>query len=257
MSLSEEYQRQFELRSWQTMLELLPALAGTLVLDLGCNIGDQAAELAARGARVIGIDANKELLSVARTRGIPRAEFRSGDLTEPLDVSGFADGIWSSFVPAYFPDLTLRLKQWSQHSKPGGWIALTEIDDLFGQEPVQPATQALLAAYAADALVSNRYDFHMGHKLRTHLESAGFTISHDRTVEDKEFSRLGPLDANALASWASRLDRMRALQRFCGSEFDRVRSDFLAALASPIHRSKTTVHFCLATKSTPSEQSND
>ena len=50
MSLSDDYSRQFAWRSWATILDALPPLAGQTVLDLGCAVGDQAAELVARGA---------------------------------------------------------------------------------------------------------------------------------------------------------------------------------------------------------------
>lgn len=104
MSLSDEYKRQFAWRPWSEVIDLLPPLSGKTVLDLGCGIGDQAAELAKRGARVIGIDANDELLAEAQSRKIPNAEFRHGDLRALQDV-GIVDGIWSSFAAAYVPEL--------------------------------------------------------------------------------------------------------------------------------------------------------
>lgn len=246
MSLSEEYARQFGHRSWQQIMAALPPIAGRVVLDLGCNIGDQAAELSARGAFVIGIDSNAELLATARGRAIANARFMSGDLTQPLAVDCAVDGIWASFAAAYFPELTTVLTAWQRHLKPGGFIALTEIDDLFGHEPLEPESKALLSAYARDAEARGRYDFHMGHKLRAHLESADFEVSQAFTVADREFCGEGPVDADVLSGWASRFERMTALQRFCGAQFDDLRRDFLGALANPEHRSATTVHCCIA-----------
>jgi 2-polyprenyl-3-methyl-5-hydroxy-6-metoxy-1,4-benzoquinol methylase len=66
MSLAEEYRRQLAWRSWAIILDALPLLPGHKVLDLGCAVGDQAAELAARGARVLGVDLDEELLQAAR-----------------------------------------------------------------------------------------------------------------------------------------------------------------------------------------------
>ncbi len=246
MTLSEEYQRQFAHRSWLEIMAALPPISGHVVLDLGCNIGDQAAELAARGAHVIGIDSNEELLATARGRAIANAQFLSGDLTRPLPIAGSVDGIWASFAAAYFPELETVLKTWQRHLKPGAWIALTEIDDLFGHEPLRPESKALLSAYAREALAHGRYDFHMGSKLRRHLESAGFAVSQAFTVADREFCGAGPAAADVLASWASRLSRMAALQRFCGSQFDDLRRDFLGALTSSEHRSASTVQCCIA-----------
>jgi 2-polyprenyl-3-methyl-5-hydroxy-6-metoxy-1,4-benzoquinol methylase len=135
MTLSDEYLRQLGFRPWAKVMDSLPPLHGKTVLDLGCAVGDQAALLAARGARVIGIDGNPELLETARSRGIPSAEFRHGYL-HALDETEPADGIWCSFAVAYFTDFAPILGVWKQRLKPGGWIALTEIDELFGHEPV-------------------------------------------------------------------------------------------------------------------------
>ena len=66
--LIDEYRRQFAWRDWDRVLDALPDLRGQTVLDLGCGVGDLAASLAARGAKVIGFDLNEELLRAARSR---------------------------------------------------------------------------------------------------------------------------------------------------------------------------------------------
>lgn len=48
------------------LLELLGPVTGRRVLDLGCGTGRHAAELAARGADVVGIDADQAMLEKAR-----------------------------------------------------------------------------------------------------------------------------------------------------------------------------------------------
>ncbi len=246
MTLSDEYGRQFSWRPWSEVMALLPPLDGKTVLDLGCGIGDQAAELVERGARVIGIDTNEELLTTAQSRRIPNAEFRRGDMQTPRNV-GSVDGIWSSFAAAYVPDLAPTLAHWRQHLKPDGWVALTEVDNLFGHEPIEPATESLLEAFARDALAARRYDFHMGRKLRAHFERAGFTITDLRTHPDKELSFDGPADPGVLESWNRRLERMKTLRKFCGEMFERVRTDFLAALSHEDHRSLAKVYSCIGT----------
>ena len=246
MSLSDEYKRQYAWRSWSEVMDLVPRLVGKTVLDLGCGVGDQAAELAERGASVVGIDTNEELLATAQSRKIPNAEFRSGDLRTLQDV-GVADGIWCSFATAYVPRLGPTLTCWKLHVKPRGWVVLTEVDDLFGHEPVEPQTRSLLAAYAQDALAAERYDFFMGRKLPSHLERAGFTVTEFRTLVDKELSFDGPADSAVLDSWKLRLNRMKLLEDFCGAMFDRVRKDFLAALSCEDHRSLAKVYCCIGT----------
>ena len=175
VSLSDEYSRQRRWRAWNRIYSVLPDVRGKTILDLGCAIGDQAAELVARGASVIGIDANEELLRVARSRGIGNAEFRSGDLRD-LDLALEADGIWCSFSVAYIANPQRHLMSWSQRLRPGGWMAVTEIDDLFGHEPLSDRAKSLIGAYETETLKTGRYDFRAGRKLQTYLEQAGLAI---------------------------------------------------------------------------------
>src|SRR5262245_41321123 len=136
MDLASEYKKQFAWRDWPTVLGALPPLKGQTILDLGCGVGDLAAELVARGARLIGVDMNEELLGVARSKSLANAEFRLGDLCQTLDIAEPIDGLWSSFMAAYFPDLPEALDRWTRSLRPGGWVALTEIDDLFAHQPL-------------------------------------------------------------------------------------------------------------------------
>jgi ubiquinone/menaquinone biosynthesis C-methylase UbiE len=246
MSLSAEYKKQFGWRSWRSIFEALPPLHGTTILDLGCAVGDQAAEFVARGAHVIGVDTNEELLHEARSRHLSNAKFLSCDLRALPDLGILADGLWCSFAAAYFPDLSSALASWGKHLRPGGWVAITEIDDLFGHEPLSARAQSLLEGYAANALAAGRYDFHMGRKLRDHLQRAGFTVWKVLTVEDQELSFDGPARPEVFDAWRARLDRMRLLHDFCGAEFEPIRTEFLGCLANPKHRSVAKVYCCLA-----------
>jgi ubiquinone/menaquinone biosynthesis C-methylase UbiE len=251
MSLADEYKRQSARRDWSSIFAALPSLAGQTVLDLGCAVGDQAAELARRGARVIGIDLNEELLNEARSRALENVEFRSGDLRELPDVGVLVDGIWSSFAAAYFIDLPEVLTSWARQLRAGGWIALTEIDDFFEHEPLGARSHSLFDAYVTDALDAGRYDFRMGRKLAQHLASSGFVVTKILTVEDREFSFDGPASADVLEAWRTRFERMTLLRASWGAEFDRVRDEFLGALADPAHRSHANVICCIATKTSP------
>ncbi len=249
MSISSEYKRQFGWRDWPAVFDALPSLQGQTVLDLGCGVGDLAAELAARGARVIGVDGNAELVREARSRQLSNAEFRTYDLRTLPDLGIAADGIWCSFTAAYFPDLSTALTAWTRNLKPEGWIALVEIDDLFGHVPLDVRTKALLEAYAEDALAAGRYDFHMGRKLKEHVERSGFTAWETLTLADQELSFSGSARPEVLEAWRSRFNRMTLLRDFCGPEFDRVQEEFLGCLMRADHRSLSKVHCCIASRS--------
>lgn len=245
MSLADDYKRQFRWRPWATVIDALPPLAGQTVLDLGCAVGDQAALLAKRGASVIGIDGNAELVAVAKSRGIANVEFQVGDVRR-LNLYRPVHGIWSSFTAAYLVELPVVLASWRTHLQPGGWIALTEVDDLFGHAPLETKSASLLGEYAQESLDQGRYDFQMGKKLAGHLERAGFRISRELSVEDRELGFEGPASADVLEAWRQRFDRMRLLREFCGADFAHVRDEFLRCLGHPEHRSLARVRCCIA-----------
>lgn len=246
--LAAEYQRQFEWRDWRAIFAALPPLQGKTVLDLGCGAGDISSELAARGAHVLGFDSNEELLAYARSREIPNTRFLAADLRTGVDFNISADGIWCSFTAAYLIDLQSAVTRWARALRPGGWIALTEIDDLFGHEPLASATKARLKAYCEEGLAAGRYDFWAGRKLPGHLERAGFSIVKYQTVRDRELSFDGPAEPAVLEAWRARFLRMRLLQDFLAAGFTSVMDEFLDCLGRADHRSEARVYFCLAMK---------
>lgn len=240
-NLADEYERQARWRHWQA-----PVKAGERVFDLGCGVGHMTAQLQAFGADVIGVDLNDELLARARSRH-PGLRFEKLDLCElQPDSFGMADGIWSSFTPAYFPDLESTLKKWCACLRPGGWLALVEVDDLFGHEPLDPRFLASLRAFYQDA--RGRYDFECGRRLRSIVEAIGLHDARETVLADDEFSFEGPAPPDVYRAWRERLARMAGLQRFFGADFAELEGALLAALADPAHRSKARVIMVVARK---------
>lgn len=67
------------------LLEILGDVAGLMALDAGCGEGYLARILAARGARVTGIDISPRLVAIAREKGPAGAiDYRVADLCKPL-----------------------------------------------------------------------------------------------------------------------------------------------------------------------------
>jgi SAM-dependent methyltransferase len=67
-----------------TMLELLGEMASQDVLDAGCGEGYLSRILAARGARVTGVDLAPRLIELARQKGSPgEIVYRAADLSVP------------------------------------------------------------------------------------------------------------------------------------------------------------------------------
>jgi len=245
MNLAQQYERQYAWRSWRQAYDALQPVDGTSLLDLGCAIGDQSRDLAGRGARILGIDADGQLVAHAQSRGIAHATFKVGDIRHPQVGASF-DGLWASFVPAYFPDLAPVLSAWRELLKPGGWIALTEVDGMFDHEPLTAGARALLASYGSEAAAAGRYDFDMGRKLSAHLSAAGFQVEKELILPDRELSFAGAASPEVLEAWSGRLARMRLLQEWAQRDYPALQEELLRCLSSPVHRSGCRVHFCVA-----------
>jgi hypothetical protein len=132
--------------------------------------------------------------------------------------------------------------------RPGGWFALTEIDDFFGHHPLSERTSALLDAYARDALAAGRYDFHMGRKLKGYLEQTGFTRITTMTLEDRELSFRGPAEPQVLDAWRTRLEHMTLLRNFAAGSFEALLDDFPTCLQRADHHCTARVVCCIATR---------
>src|SRR5919201_1836258 len=82
------------------MLDLLGDLTGREVLDAGCGEGFLARILAARGARVTGLDLSPRLVQMARAKDPHGAiDYRVADLSRPLpELAGRFERIGSHLV---------------------------------------------------------------------------------------------------------------------------------------------------------------
>ena len=117
------------------MLDLLPPLPGTRVLDAGCGAGWYAAELAGRGAFVTAIDSSAAMIRHARERFTSpslnhqthQVEFRVADLGQRLSFASDAafDGIVSSLVLHYLRDWSPTLAEFRRILKPNGWLVFS------------------------------------------------------------------------------------------------------------------------------------
>ncbi len=72
------------------MVELLGEVRGVTILDLGCGEGGYSRELAARGAKVVGVDGSSRLVAVARERA-PEIQYiaANANALESIDSDSF------------------------------------------------------------------------------------------------------------------------------------------------------------------------
>jgi len=98
------------------LLDLLDPAPGDLVLDLGCGDGVLTAQIAARGARVVGVDSSPEMLAVARARGL---DVRLADASR-LDLPERFDAVFSNAAIHWMRDHEAVVARVAAHLRPGG-----------------------------------------------------------------------------------------------------------------------------------------
>ena len=128
----------------QLLSRLPDDLHGVRVLDAGCGTGMLSAELAARGAEVVGVDVSPRLIEIARQRLAPnlaaRVDFRTGDMLDD-ELGRF--------------DFTIAMDSLIYYSRPDLAQSLHRLSDRSSQVvvfTVAPRTPLLMAMWRAGKL---------------------------------------------------------------------------------------------------------
>jgi len=113
-------------RGWRRRaIGLLRLAPSARVLDLACGTGDLARELASHGYHCVGADLSLGMLASARPGSAPLAQADGGAL--PFR-SGSLDGVVSGFAVRNFADLPAVLDECARVLRPGGRLALLDVD---------------------------------------------------------------------------------------------------------------------------------
>lgn len=118
--------------STSSLLDRLGDLSGTRCLDAGCGGGDVTRELAGRagsGGHATGIDLDETKLALCREEnaGLRNIEFRAARVGED-DIGGPYDVVYSRFLLTHLTDPAAAVRQFHGALRPGGLIALEDID---------------------------------------------------------------------------------------------------------------------------------
>ena len=249
MGLLEQYLLQDKWRDTETMIAHLPIESGQTVLDLGCGPGLVSARLASRCERVIGIDLDSEFIEAARHHCPSNCEFIKTDL-EDLKINDLhpVDGVWSRFAAAYFPNFAPVLNRWAAYVRPGGWLALIEIDDLLtGHHPLPVDTENALVDFMDHARSNGHMEFCMGRHLNEICRTVGLEVVSEHSWKDRELAFDGAASPEIQNAWRQRFGRMPMMRAYFGEKrFDQITEAFLNTITSPEHYSTATVVMVLA-----------
>lgn len=127
----DSYARHSESNPWNEQYdrpaihELTGEVSGLDVLDVGCAAGVLTAQLAARGARAVGVDASSVMVDIAQRR-CPEVPFQQADLAEPLRFADDSfDLVTASLVMHYLPDWEPTLREFRRILRPGGALVMS------------------------------------------------------------------------------------------------------------------------------------
>jgi cytosine/adenosine deaminase-related metal-dependent hydrolase/ubiquinone/menaquinone biosynthesis C-methylase UbiE len=107
---------------------MLPSLANSDVVDLGCGTGRWLARLADRGcSSLVGIDSSPEMLAQAAWKLAGKAHLFIGDCERPPLPENSANLVLCSFVGSYIDDFKQFATQAARLLRPGGSLVYTDL----------------------------------------------------------------------------------------------------------------------------------
>lgn len=116
--------------------------AGQAALDLACGTGDIAFGLAARGARVVGLDITHRMLRLADMRGTGDVGLVQGDMSSlPFPGAAF-DLVTTGYGLRNVPDLPCALREIYRVLRPGGVLISLDFN-----RPANPIVRAIYLGY--------------------------------------------------------------------------------------------------------------
>ena len=141
------------------LIDEVASLAGKHVLDVGCGGGILSEAMAARGARVTGIDLGEKALKVAQLHRLESGldvDYRLCDV-EVLakDEAGRFDVVTCMEMLEHVPDPAVTVRACAQAAKPGGWVFFSTLN----RNPKSYLFAILGAEYVLKLLPRGTHDY--------------------------------------------------------------------------------------------------
>jgi malonyl-CoA O-methyltransferase len=111
----------------RSMVELLENVRPKTFFDVGCGTGQWLQHFEAAGSEVFGIDASAEMLNEARKRPLLEARLILATAEHLPVARATADLVLCSLSLGYFEDIDLTFDEFARATKPGGYIAVSDV----------------------------------------------------------------------------------------------------------------------------------
>ncbi len=155
-----------------SLVDLLAPRPGERILDLGCGDGRLSAAIAARGARVVGIDRSPAMVAAARERGIEAHELDAA----ALPFAAAFDAVFSNAALHWMgPVMEAVLAGVFRALRPGGRF-VGEMGGFGNIAAITTALRATLARRGIDARPRLPWIFPTAAAWRARLERQGFRV---------------------------------------------------------------------------------
>jgi trans-aconitate methyltransferase len=160
------------------LIDLLDPQPGNRILDLGCGTGHLTAQIAERGADVIGLDGSASMIAQAR-QNYPKLKFTLADartfqFDEPFDA------VFSNAALHWIPEARAVIARTAACLKPGGRLVL----EMGGKDNIGRIVTALTAAIEeAGYPARNPWYFPSAAEYASLLEERNFEIEALWTIE--------------------------------------------------------------------------
>lgn len=226
---SESYDRDFAFVAayGETILAWLGAQPGERILDLGCGTGDLTARLVASGATVVGLDADKSMVTRFVQR-LPDVDVLVLDAQQPWPAEAPLDqpfdAIFSNAALHWMPDADAVAASMAAALRPGGRLA-AELGGIGNVARVQGSAEVAARHLGLEPPRWARY-YPSPAQYAAVLERAGFEV-RQLELADRPTRLSG---ADGLADW------LRLFGRGAMSHLDEVEVTSLVDRASEVAR---------------------
>lgn len=170
---------------------------GDRVLDVACGTGAlalAAAEIAGPSGSVVGLDANPEMLAVARRKPVQVEWLDGAAETLPLPDNSF-DAVVSQFGFMFFDDKPQALREMMRVLKPGGRLAVAVCDAVEHSPGYDAFAQLLDRLFGREVGDAFRAPFSLGDAGRLHDICRAAGIADAEIVQRNGKVRFDSIDA--------------------------------------------------------------